>query len=224
MTSFIITGGEDQQRMDEVLSVCSTHSIDKIDVTTITFEKESSLGIEAVKKLQEKVFLKPLKSLSKAVVIPNAHLLTIPAQNSLLKLLEEPPANTLLFLVADSLEALLPTIRSRCKILKISTPEKQLSTEEVKEFKSKLQDWKNLSVTQALKTAEILAKDKETTLDQLENMIIVARSVLLDNLSKEKPVILDREIRLLQQAYRILKTTNTNPRLTLEDLLFKFSH
>src|SRR3546814_14341768 len=39
------------------------------------------------------------------------------AENALLKILEEPPANTLIILVSNALNAMLPTTRSRCRRL-----------------------------------------------------------------------------------------------------------
>ena len=43
------------------------------------------------------------------------------AANALLKILEEPPRHALLLLVAHSVGKLLPTIRSRCRQVKLST-------------------------------------------------------------------------------------------------------
>ena len=43
--------------------------------------------------------------------------MTVQAQNALLKMLEEPPAGSVFFLIVDRAQNLLETIRSRCKIL-----------------------------------------------------------------------------------------------------------
>ena len=51
----------------------------------------------------------------KVFVIDEAQLLDLPGQNSLLKVLEEPPAETFLILVTSNLDRLLITIRSRCQ-------------------------------------------------------------------------------------------------------------
>jgi len=52
---------------------------------------------------------------SKVFIVDEAHLLNTPTQNALLKTLEEPPERTVLILVTDAEERLLPTIRSRCQ-------------------------------------------------------------------------------------------------------------
>ncbi|MBI2309457.1 hypothetical protein HYU89_00995 [Candidatus Collierbacteria bacterium] len=57
----------------------------------------------------------------RAVIIHQAQTLTIPAQHAILKILEEPGENNYIILIADSESSLLPTIRSRCKIIRLPT-------------------------------------------------------------------------------------------------------
>lgn len=52
---------------------------------------------------------------TKVFIVDEAHLLNGPTQNAVLKTLEEPPAGTVIILVTDSEDRLLPTIRSRCQ-------------------------------------------------------------------------------------------------------------
>lgn len=52
---------------------------------------------------------------SKVLIVDEAELLNLPAQNGVLKMLEEPPEGTVLVLVTSSEDLLLPTIRSRCQ-------------------------------------------------------------------------------------------------------------
>jgi DNA polymerase-3 subunit delta' len=59
----------------------------------------------------------------RAIVIDSADDLETSAANALLKMLEEPPANTVFFLVAHAPGKLLPTIRSRCRRLDFSALE-----------------------------------------------------------------------------------------------------
>jgi len=55
------------------------------------------------------------------IVLENAHLLSPACANSLLKVLEEPPRGYHFILLTESLDAILPTIQSRCFIKTIST-------------------------------------------------------------------------------------------------------
>jgi len=62
---------------------------------------------------------KPYESLFKVVIIFQAERLHSAASNKLLKSLEEPPENTLIILVADRYELIIPTVRSRAQLVKI---------------------------------------------------------------------------------------------------------
>jgi DNA polymerase-3 subunit delta' len=70
--------------------------------------------IAQVRKLLERLSLKPLSARRKFAVILQAEQMNAEAQNALLKTLEEPPPETTLVLVSSAPDALLPTIRSRC--------------------------------------------------------------------------------------------------------------
>ncbi|MDP1743739.1 MAG: hypothetical protein Q8L51_03030 [Candidatus Amesbacteria bacterium] len=88
--------------------------INSPDILVITPEK--SIGIDEVRLIQHFLAKKPIQSEKNIVYIKDAHLLTIPAQNALLKILEEPPGNSEIYLVTDQPDQLLPTILSRCQI------------------------------------------------------------------------------------------------------------
>ena len=62
---------------------------------------------------------KAYEALFKVVVIFQAERLNISASNKLLKSFEEPPDNTLIILVADRYELILPTVRSRAQLVKV---------------------------------------------------------------------------------------------------------
>lgn len=76
---------------------------------------DKSIGIDTVRQLEQFLSLKvPGKTAhDRVVIIEDAQLLTLEAQNALLKLLEEPPDGTVLILTVDHERAMLPTIRSR---------------------------------------------------------------------------------------------------------------
>ncbi len=73
----------------------------------------SSIGIDAVREAQRFLWQMPGISPRRTLVIDDAHLMTVEAQNALLKIAEEPPASSLLILVASDPEGILATIRSR---------------------------------------------------------------------------------------------------------------
>lgn len=92
-------------------------------------DKERSISIEQVRDLEQFLSRKVPGGGRRVIVIEDAHLLGIPAQNALLKTLEEPPANTMLILTAAHERALLPTIRSRAQAITIRRPAQASVTE-----------------------------------------------------------------------------------------------
>lgn len=78
-------------------------------------EDERSIGIDGVHELKAFFALRSSLSAVKAVVIDEADRLTDEAQNSLLKLLEEPPPGSVMVLVTSRHRELLATVLSRCR-------------------------------------------------------------------------------------------------------------
>ena len=76
-----------------------------------------NISVDQVRSLGELLAVTPSMSPWRAIVIDAADDLEASAANALLKMLEEPPANTLFFLVSHASGRLLPTIRSRCRRL-----------------------------------------------------------------------------------------------------------
>jgi len=77
-----------------------------------------SVRIEQVRELQAALALKAFEGPVKFAAIDGGDRMTPEAQNCLLKVLEEPPGEAVIVIVAESGAALLPTIRSRCQVLR----------------------------------------------------------------------------------------------------------
>ena len=77
----------------------------------------SSIKIAQIRELQSDIIIKP-HSKYKIYVINHAEKMTVESQNALLKTLEEPPEYAIIILVTNNKESLLPTIKSRCEIIK----------------------------------------------------------------------------------------------------------
>ena len=220
MTSFIVVAKDKKKREAFLQNFYKTHEIDTFDVTILALEttvkqNTQSIGIEDIKSMQKKLFLKPIKSKNKAVVIAEAELLTIEAQNALLKVLEEPPEHTLLILSSQTKETLLPTILSRCQLIVLEEKTIQLSEKEATELHAFLQTLPELSIGDRLKKAEQLAKDKEKAVKWIGKLILVLRESLLQTPSEETLT----SIRKFQTLHTLLKTTNVNLRFAIENTL-----
>jgi DNA polymerase-3 subunit delta' len=78
------------------------------------------IKIDQIRELQRELSLRPVEATMKACVIDDADRLNPAAANALLKTLEEPPGSALLILLTTNPAAILPTVRSRCQLLRFS--------------------------------------------------------------------------------------------------------
>lgn len=78
-----------------------------------------TLKVEQIREVTRFLSLKPYASPFKIVLLLRFEEANLNAQNALLKTLEEAPAHALLLLTADNAEQLLPTIVSRCEVLRL---------------------------------------------------------------------------------------------------------
>jgi DNA polymerase-3 subunit delta' len=99
------------------------------DLTIVEAEKAGGVLIaDQVRSLRQSLVLKPYQGRYRVVLFKRFQEANPQASNALLKMLEEAPAHALLLLTADTPEQLLPTITSRCEILRL----RALTFEEVK--------------------------------------------------------------------------------------------
>ncbi len=84
------------------------------DVIWIKPPKNKNIKIENIRAARDELNLKPFGSLFNACVIEDAHMMTREASNALLKILEEPPARSIIVLITNKKELLLETVISRC--------------------------------------------------------------------------------------------------------------
>jgi len=77
------------------------------------------IGVEESQGIIRKLNLKSFEGKYKVMIIWMAQAVNNQASNKLLKIIEEPPENTLFFLIADSADMILPTIISRSRLVKV---------------------------------------------------------------------------------------------------------
>ncbi|HBQ50649.1 hypothetical protein A3B42_02480 [Candidatus Daviesbacteria bacterium RIFCSPLOWO2_01_FULL_38_10] len=168
---------------------------------TLYFKAGEKMGIGEARKIKEHFSLKPYSAKGRTVIIEDASVMTTEAQNALLKTLEEPPEEAILILAAPSDANLLPTILSRCEIIRIKNKELRIKdyaediekllnsfTEERFEYIEKLKDRKeflqgllnyfhqklpaNLEFTKELLQAEQWAKQNVNLRGILEYLLL----------------------------------------------------
>ena len=84
------------------------------DFVILDTEDGKNIKIGQVRQMQEQIAEKPIVSDNKVFIINNSDLMTVEAQNCLLKTLEEPPSYAVIILILSNENKLLNTIKSRC--------------------------------------------------------------------------------------------------------------
>lgn len=98
------------------------------DIIKVSHEKSpNSISVDDVRdQISGNVMIKPYSSAHKIYIMPEAEKMTLQAQNALLKTLEEPPEYVVILLLTSNVNALLPTILSRCVVLNMKPVPDQL--------------------------------------------------------------------------------------------------
>lgn len=88
------------------------------DIIKVMHEKPNVISVDDIREqINNQMCIKPYSSKYKIFLMNEAEKMNIQAQNALLKTLEEPPAYGIIILLTSNLNALLPTILSRCVVL-----------------------------------------------------------------------------------------------------------
>ena len=109
---------------DKSAPCCTCHICRKVlegnhpDVITVTDPEHKTVAVDIVRDMRDDMFIRPNDGDKKIYIFPQE--LRIEGQNSLLKILEEPPSYGVFLLLSDNPEKLLPTIRSRSTELSLN--------------------------------------------------------------------------------------------------------
>lgn len=151
------------------------------NVTRLSPEKneekntQSPIKIDQIRELSNKLIMTSQYQGPNIAVINQADMMNHFAANSLLKTLEEPTANTIIFLITDKPSQLLATIRSRCQSYLLNKPSSDAALSWLKQ-QTKATD---KEYSQAL---DIASGAPLVALDVLENDVIKHRLALIESL------------------------------------------
>jgi DNA polymerase-3 subunit delta' len=224
--------------------------LDLIVITPETAEKKGifkqrDISIESIRDAKQSLSLFPYHGKYKIMIVDDAHKLNIPAQNALLKILEEPNPTTIIILVTPEIDSILPTVQSRCQSINFGL----VSDEEMLEFFPKdlvslsagrpglakimeenkeervfrseaLEDLNKItsgSLNNKLALAEEFSKDISKTSDKLNFWLWEMRKkALSSDDSERKQIYFNME--KIQESLNTMKRTNASARLILETL------
>ncbi len=170
-------------------------------------EDENSIKIDHIKMIQDKIKFGPYSNLRLFVVVQNIDRCSIQAANAFLKTLEEPIDNVIFFLTTTNLNAVLPTIRSRCISIYTTTSDFNHVDDDICTFSH----FKSCDSNQRLQLCLELSSDKHRLLQTLHNWLVELTATSSCNYSRDSNLILNL-IETLQ--------FNVNVRLQLESFSF----
>lgn len=187
---------------------------------------EISIGINQVREIQHFVGLRPYSQPQKVAFVKEAQNLTIEAQNAFLKTLEEPPERTLIILGAPAAENLLPTIVSRCQIIKLKNKPSEETKRDYQKIYQEFLSFLSKSVGEAFAYIAASLSNREKALKWLEeNQALLYTAFHQSQREKSKAFILTNTKysslqRALERAKREIER-NVSPRFVLENFFLK---
>lgn len=108
---------EAESEIDKIIDKFGVSKFDRL-----TLGKESrTISVAEIREARQKLHLQPLAGKHQALLIYNAQNLTPEAQNAILKTLEEVPENAVIVLTVPNEHLMLPTIISRCQIVRLKS-------------------------------------------------------------------------------------------------------
>lgn len=117
--SKVESGGTFQHYWKEMVKQNPYVSFDDWNNILDAQNKQLFISADEVEEITEKFSLKSFEGGSKVIIIWHADKMNESASNKLLKFLEEPPARTIILLLADKTDYILPTILSRCQTIEV---------------------------------------------------------------------------------------------------------
>ena len=155
-------------------------------------------------------------------IVPDADTMTVRAQNRFLKTLEEPPVGTLIMLLVENSEKLLPTIRSRCQTIRlyseVQNPDDEL-TGIAKNLMGMIKRSYHFEIKAKLDESIKDRKTAERFLDALEHFARASMLRETDAITFEDAV---KAIPFVEQARKDIKI-NVNYKYALGDLFLKLA-
>lgn len=205
--STIIISSDQEEIAQQINKICANLKNENLSNNPDIFTINQNTGwtIELTRQIKHFLSQKPFNHPNKIVIISQAENLNIESQNALLKMLEEPGENNYFILSSSKPTKLLPTIISRCQIIKFKNDSSLSDNQPLEIFHQIKKD---------LTTSELLSKDKTQILPYLEDQLKIQQKLLVKNPNLETSRLIQRIIKSIQMI-----EANVDPRSAL-DFLF----
>jgi DNA polymerase III gamma/tau subunit len=203
--STLILCSDKSQITLKIGDICQSlgHQITPNNPDIFIIDQNTGWTIELVRLIKNFLSQKPFNHQSKIVIVSEIHNLNIESQNALLKTLEEPGENNYLIISTSKPSKILPTILSRCHIIKL----KNISTIESQN--------KPIEITSDIKKnlliSETLSKNKDQVLPFLEDQLQLYQKIILQNPNQQNSQIIEKIIKAISMV-----NANVDPRSALD--------
>jgi DNA polymerase III delta prime subunit len=184
-------------------------------VKLIAGKKE--IGIAQIRALKNFLSQSPLVLAKKAAIIENAECLTEEAWNALLKTLEEPSPNSIIFLISSGIRSIPKTIVSRTLVVPFNSPAISPKTAESDIIK-KLAGRGGIYLYEKFDLAEKIAASGRPA-EFLDEWMVALHARLESNSNSQENIIF--QIKLILKTKGLISKTNANPKLMLERLILE---
>lgn len=206
--------GQNDQIVNELIEFiaesrgCLATDISRVSPAVDVSGKGGEIKVDEIRELLHNISLSP-NGECRLAVIDNCERLNQSSGNILLKHLEEPPAQVI-FILSAKKESVLPTIKSRCRIINIEGKAEDLS-DPTQEYLPEIKK----GFFAASKVIEAAVKGEQTG-QVLEEI----RQYLREKLVQTKDGSVAADIEYLEKIAKEIKN-NANPRLSLENLVIR---
>lgn len=184
----------DQNKYCNKCKSCIEFDSDNNPDFSIIEPDNGSIKIGQIRDMQKSVSEKPIISANKVCIIDDADLMTVEAQNCLLKTIEEPPEYMTIILIGTNENSFLATVKSRCTIMHFEKIEDEAIKSYLEEKYSNNIPLNILDIADGSIGKAISLKDKSEIYENINNIIEnIEKCDIIDVLKKSDNIYKAKE-------------------------------
>ena len=219
--AFLIETNNCEQTMNDIYEIfketqtIAPSSLENNLSTLVVRPENNNIDKNKILDIQNFIITKIINYTYKIYFIINAEKMNQVSANKLLKILEEPSSNVIGFLITDSINSIMDTIKSRCELFEnIYDTSLQTETNDLIDTFYKLQNCDNYTA--------ILLKQNFLKYDKIEliNKLSEIKIVLEKNINQSNYLLITKHYKLIDDIIKKLNA-NTNVEMCIDKLIIE---
>lgn len=219
--AFLIETNNCEQTMNDIYEIfketqtIAPSTLENNLSTLVVRPENNNIDKNKILNIQNFIITKIINYTYKIYFIINAEKMNQVSSNKLLKILEEPSSNIIGFLITDSINSIMDTIKSRCELFEnIYDTSLQAETNDLIDTFYKLQNCDNYTA--------ILLKQKFLKYDKIEliNKLSEIKTVLDKNINQSNYLLITKHYKLIDDIIKKLNA-NTNVEMCIDKLIIE---